>query len=49
MNRRVVGRIYGMEYSWKGHKDKNRNIEQNKKEWASSVEGEPAGTNGMQA
>ena len=22
--RRVVGRIYGMKYSWKGHKDRNR-------------------------
>ena len=22
--RRVVGRIYGMEYSWKGHTDRNR-------------------------
>ena len=22
--RRVVGRVYGMEYSWKGHRDRNR-------------------------
>ena len=35
-NQRVVGRIYGMKYIWKGHKDRNRQ-EQNKKEWASSV------------
>ena len=37
--RRVVGRTYGMKYSWKGHWDKNRTRtqEQNKKEWASSV------------
>ena len=35
--RRVVGRIYGMKYSWKGHKDRNTTQEQNKKEWARSV------------
>ena len=35
--RRVVGIIYEMKYSWKGHKDRNRRQEQNKKEWASSV------------
>ena len=36
--RRVVGRIYGMKYSWKGHKDRNRHKNRiKKKEWASSA------------
>ena len=35
--RRVVRSIYKMKYSWKGHKDRNKTQEQNKKEWASSV------------
>ena len=35
--RRVVGRIYGMKYSSKGHKDRKLTQEQNKKEWANSV------------
>ena len=36
--RRVVGRIYRMKYSWKGHKDtRNRRKNRKKKEWASSV------------
>ena len=30
--RRVVGRIYGMKYSWKGHKDRNRHKNRIKKE-----------------
>ena len=33
---RVVGRIYEMKYSWKGHKDRHKQ-EQNTKEWASSL------------
>ena len=33
--RRVVGRIYEMKYSWKGHKDRNRHKNRVKKEWAS--------------
>ena len=35
--RRVVERIYGIKYSWKGHKDRNRHKNRMKKEWASSV------------
>ena len=35
LKRRVARRIYGMKYSWKGHKDRNRH--KNKKEWASLV------------
>ena len=31
---RVVGKIYGMKYSWKGHKDRNRQEQKKKKEWA---------------
>ena len=34
---RVVRRIHGMKYSWKGSKDKNRHKNRNKKEWASLV------------
>ena len=34
---RIVGRIYGMKYSWNGHKDRNRHKNRIKKEWASSV------------
>ena len=34
---KVVGRIYGMKYSWKGHKDRTRHKNGIKKEWASSV------------
>ena len=32
--RRVVGRIYGLKNSWKGHEDRIRHKKQNKKEWA---------------
>ena len=35
--RRVVGRIYGVKYRWKGHKDRNGHKNRIKKEWASSV------------
>ena len=35
--RRVVGRIYGMKYSSRGHRDRNRHKKRIKKEWASSV------------
>ena len=35
--RRVVGRIYGMKYSRKGYKDRNRHKNRIKKECASSV------------
>ena len=36
--RRVVGKIYGMKYCWKVHKDRNRYKNRTKKkEWASSV------------
>ena len=35
---RVVGRSYGMKYSWMGHKDRNRRKNRIKKKgWASSV------------
>ena len=34
--RRVVGRIYGTKYSWKGHKDRTK-LKNNKKEWEISV------------
>ena len=30
---RVVGRIYGMKYSWKGRKDEKQTQEESKKEW----------------
>ena len=33
----IVGRIYGMKYSWKSPKDRNRHKNRIKKEWASSV------------
>ena len=33
---RLVRRIYGMKYSWKGHKDRNSHKNRTKKEWASS-------------
>ena len=35
---RVVGRIFEPKYSRKGHKDRNKAQEQNKREWASSVD-----------
>ena len=33
---RVIGRIYGMNYSWKGYKDRGRH-KNRIKEWTSSV------------
>ena len=38
--RRVVGRIFGMKYSWKGHKsetDTRTELKQQQKKWASSA------------
>ena len=34
----VVRTIYGMKYSWKGHKDRNRYKNRIKRSWASSVD-----------